>query len=268
MSLNKRYNCPFCPALGYRNDDLAFSVSWIKGKYHCFRCGTSGGVDSLPPNFKKPLILKGDKKPHEQLDMGNMISLEDSPGAQRYFIKRGLSPEPLLNHVFVSGDRKKLIFPFYDAEGNIIYYVIRKMWGSGLRYTNMTAAVGDIYIPPGTILPCRLKLIVTEGIFDALSVWQWLGIESIGLLGMNINAFKIRRILESTYPETEIIILLDAGEYQTARAYYDEIRPLRKHTKICHLNEGDPNEVGKEYLWKKLMPSALSVVEKTSLSTN
>lgn len=250
MPPNKRYNCPFCPALGLRNDDFAFSVSWAKGKYHCFRCGTSGEVDSLPPNFKKPLILKEDKKTYEHLYIGGMTSLRDSSAGQAYLEERGLDPDPLKDFVFVSG--KKLVFPFYSPEGNIIYYVARKMWGSGRRYDNMAATTGDIYIPPGVILPARRTLVITEGIFDALSVQQWLGMNSIGLLGMNINAFKIRRILECTYPDTGIAILLDAKEYSTAIQYYEELRPLRKNTMICKLDEGDPNEVGKEYLWKLL----------------
>ena len=250
MTRNKRYNCPFCPALGLRNDDFALSVNWGKAIYNCFRCGTSGWVDSLPPNFKQPLIIKEDKEPHEQLDIGGMTSLRDSPRGREYFKRRGLDPQPLENFVFVS--RNKIVFPFYSPEGNIVFYVSRKMWGSGLRYENMASAMEDIYIPPGIILPAGETFIVTEGIFDALSVWQWLGIVSIGLLSMDINKFKIRRILECTRPETRIIILLDAGEYQTAQAYYDEIRTLRFHTKICKLEKGDPNSIGREELRKIL----------------
>jgi len=281
---NKRYNCPFCPGLGLRNDDLALSVSWEKGKYHCFRCGTSGGVRSLPPNFKQPLILERDKKPRERLSMEDMIPLRQSSAGQSYLEVRGLDPDPLKDFVFVSG--KKLVFPFYEPEGNITFYVSRKMWGSGRRYDNMEAAVRDIYIPPGIILPAQRILIVTEGIFDALSVWQCLGIESIALLGMNINSFKVRRILDCTYPNTLIIILLDAGELKTAVSYLDELTPLRRYTKICQLDEGDPNEIGEKRLrqilypylvplymkgdeqWKKLMRSASSVEERTSLSTS
>ena len=250
MSSNKRHNCPFCPALGKRNDDLALSVNWGKEVYHCFRCGTSGRVDSLPPNFKQPLILREDRKTKEPLDFGSMTSLADSVRGQNYIKGRGLNPQLLENFVFVS--RNKLVFPIYNPQGNIIYYVSRKMWGPGLRYDNKPSEMKDIYIPPGSILPTRLTFCVTEGVLDCLSVYQWLGIECIALLGMGINNFKVRRILEYTYPETRIIILLDAGEYQTAQAYYDEIRTLRFHTKICKLSEGDPNSLGKEKLKKEI----------------
>lgn len=262
MATNKRYNCPFCPGLGLRNDDLAFSINWDRGVYHCFRCGTSGGIGSLPPNFKKPLILEKDKKPKEQLNLGGMTSLTDSFRGRDYLIQRGLDPEPLENFVFISG--KKLVFPIFGGHGDIIYFVARKMWGSGRRYDNMAAAIKDIYVPPGVILPAKRTLIVTEGVFDALSVWQWLGIESVALLGMNINAFKVRKILEYSLRNTLIIILLDAGESRMAQAYHDELRPLRKHTLICKLKEGDPNEIGKELLWKRLMPLLSSVVGRTS----
>jgi len=252
MSSNKRVHCCFCPALGKRNDDFTLSINWPKGIFYCFRCGTSGRVDSLPPNFKQPLILKEDKQLPESLDFGKMISLGDSEIGKSYFRIRGLRSEPLENFVFVSG--KKLVFPFYDSEGNIVYYVARKMWGSGRRYDNKAAAIKDIYIPLGIILPCRRTFIITEGIFDALSVWQWLKIPCIALLGMNINAFKIRRILECTCNKTHIIILLDSGEYKTAQEYFIELKPLRKNTTICKLEEGDPNETGKEKLWTSLMP--------------
>lgn len=266
MSSNKRYNCPFCPGLGLRNDDFAFSVSWEKGKYHCFRCGTSGGVVSLPPNFKKPLILEKDKKPQEQLSMEAMLSLGESPRAKNYLRGRKLDPQPLESFVFVSGN--KLVFPIFGSRGDIVYYVARKMWGSGRRYDNMAAAIPDIYIPPGVILPARWILIITEGVFDALSVWQWLGMNAIALLGMEINPFKVRKILQYTYSDTAIVILLDAGEYRAAQAYYDELRPLRKNVMICKLDEGDPNEVGEEILWKKLTPLVTFVEEKTSSSTD
>ena len=130
MTTNKRYNCPFCPGLGLRNDDLALSVSWEKGKYHCFRCGTSGGVSSLPPNFKQPLILEKDQKPLECINISNMTSLRDSSKGQAYIRQRGLDPEPLGNSVFVSG--KKLVFPFYGWNGDIIFYVQENV---GLRQT-------------------------------------------------------------------------------------------------------------------------------------
>jgi len=132
----------------------------------------------------------------------------------------------------------------------------------------MEAAVRDIYIPSGLILPAQRTLIITEGIFDALSVFQWLGIDCIALLGMNVNAFKIRRVLDCTYPKTFIIILLDAGEYATAYHYYRELRALRKNVRICRLEEGDPNSIGKEELWKKLMPYLSYDEEKTSSSTS
>jgi len=266
MTRNKRYNCPFCPGLGLRNDDLALSVSWEKGKYHCFRCGTSGGVRSLPPNFKKPLILEKDKKPRERISMEDMIPLRQSSAGQSYLGVRGLDPEPLKDFVFVSG--KKLVFPFYGTEGNITFYVTRKMWGSGRRYDNMEAALRDIYIPPGTILPAGEPLIITEGIFDALSVWQWLGMNAIALLGMNLNSFKIAKILDYSYPYTPLIILLDTDAHQTAIDYYNELKPLRRDTAICVMREGDPNEVGKEKLWKRLMPLVSSVGERTSSSTS
>ena len=266
MTRNKRYHCPFCPGLGLRNDDFAFSVSWEKGKYHCFRCGTSGGVSSLPPNFKQPLILEKDKKPRERLSMEDMIPLRQSSAGQSYLRTRELDPEPLKDFVFISG--KKLVFPFYGSEGNITFYVTRKMWGSGRRYDNMEAAIKNIYIPPGTRLPAQRTFIITEGIFDALSVQQWLGIDCIALLGMNVNAFKIRRILDCTYPKTLIIILLDAGEYATSYHYYRELRALRKNVRICRLEEGDPNSIGKEKLWKKLMSYLSYEEEKTSSSTN
>lgn len=246
MNQNKRYNCCFCPARGLRNDDLALSVNWAKAVYHCFRCGTSGRTDSLPSNFKQPLILKEEKKLKVPLDFGTMTSLADSIKGQRYIKQRGLDPEPLENFVFVS--RNKLVFPIYDPQGNIIYYVSRKMWGSGLRYDNKPSAIEDIYIPPGSILPCSESFVVTEGVLDCLSIWQWLKVPSIALLGMNINLFKVRRILECTYPEARIIILLDAGEYQISQEYFKELKPLRKNTAICKLDKGDPNSTGKEKL--------------------
>jgi len=266
-TVNKRYNCPFCPGFGKRNDDLALSVNWEKGVYHCFRCGTSGQVNSLPSNFSQPLlILREDREPREQFNIEAMTSLTDSPKGKEYLRQRGLNPEPLERFVFVSG--RKLIFPFYDSEGDIVYYVARKMWGGGRRYDNMRAVIRDIYIPPGSALPAKLALVVTEGIFDALSVWQWLGIVSVALLGMNINAFKVRRILECTQSETQVLILLDAGEYQTALSYYNELSPLRKRVRVVKLEKGDPNEIGREKLWKKLMPYLSSDAKKTFSSTS
>jgi len=253
MGKYRRYNCPFCPAFGNKNDDKALSINWTKGFYRCFRCGTSGHVSSLPANFKAPLILK-EKKGTNKKDISfmkkDMISLRYSTVGQKYLAKRGLDFLPLENFVFVSN--KKLTFPFYGEEGNILYYVGRKMWGSGRRYDNAISSIKNLFIPYGAITPCKKTLVVTEGIFDALSVYQWTGLTSIALLGKNIGNNKILRILEYSYPETSIVILLDAGEKETSQAYYDEIRSLRKNTVIHKLKDGDPNSIGKDELRKVL----------------
>lgn len=251
--------------MGLRNDDLALSVNWGKGVYQCFRCGTTGRKESLPPNFKQPVILEKDKRVVEQLDFSNMVSLADSPAARNYLWGRGLDPILLENFVFVHG--KQLVFPIYGKEGSIIYYVSRKMWGSGRRYDNMASEIKHLFIPYGCILPAREVLVVTEGVFDALSVWQWIEVASVGLLGMTLNSFKISKILEYSHPDTVIIILLDYGEYQTAVKYYSELIPMRKNTTICKLYEGDPNEVGKEELWTRLMPLVSYATGRTSLHT-
>lgn len=251
MSKNRRYNCPFCPGFGYRNDDKALSINWEKEVYYCFRCGALGHVSSLPPNYKAPTILHEDKKKSpERLEVKEMISLRYSTAGQKYLKKRGLDFHPLQDFVFVSD--KQLIFPFYGTEGDIIYYVGRKMWGSGRRYDNAMTGIKDLFIPYEVVTPCREVLVITEGIFDALSVYQWTGLPSIALLGMNVNENKILRILEYTYSETIVVILLDAGEDETSQAYYDELKSLRRRTIIHKLKNGDPNSIGKKELRKEL----------------
>jgi DNA primase len=101
----------------------------------------------------------------------------------------------------------------------------------------------QIFIPYG-MGPVSDRLIVTEGIFDALKVYQATGVPTIALLGMTPAKYKFTRILELTNRRTRISLMFDEkGTYLTAMEYLKMLEPMRKVEIIKIKGAKDPGDM-------------------------
>lgn len=92
--------------------------------------------------------------------------------AERYLTARKLSTNGL--YICKEGDYKnRIIIPYYDSKGNLIYFNSRLLANKGLRYLgpdkNIGVGKGDVVFTPKWPIKGS-KIYLTEGEFDALTL--------------------------------------------------------------------------------------------------
>ena len=244
--IKERHPCPFCGT-----KELKFCMYESTQTYYCFRCRIWGRIENLPDSFKKKLNSRSitssvslKEEPLEFPDGFKLISPKSK--GWKYLERRGISPYPL--KPFVGEAKNYIVFPFYD-KGNLVYYVQRKLYGSGLRYMNSKSEGKSFLFIPYQMGTENESLIITEGVFDCLNVYQKSLIPTIALLGKELNHAKILTILE--YANNEIIILLDSSsqDKETPRAAVEMRDALKVFhpVKIVKCKQGkDPAELTKD----------------------
>lgn len=107
--------------------------------------------------------------------------INDLPGinrnrqsAERYLSGRKLSTDNL--YICVAGKyRNRIVIPYYNRSGNLIYFNARSIGKSDLRYLGPEKEIGvgkgDVLFVPRWPEPA-VKIYVTEGEFDALSLFN------------------------------------------------------------------------------------------------
>jgi DNA primase len=119
--------------------------------------------------------------------------------AQEYIESRKLNTENL--YVCTSGRyRNRILIPYYDIAGNLIYYNGRYIGdpGANLRYLGPPKELG---IGKGDVLYCPRwpkkgeKIYITEGEFDAMSLFTC-GFNSVALGGKSMTENQIEMIKE------------------------------------------------------------------------
>jgi DNA primase len=130
--------------------------------------------------------------------------------AQSYLSERHINHERLL--VCVRGRyRNRILIPYYDRSGSLIYYNGRYIGdpGDGLRYLGPPKELGigksDVMFVPDWP-PVGSKIYITEGEFDALSLHQC-GLPSAAL-GGKVLSEKHSEMLKGYAP----VLCLDADE--------------------------------------------------------
>jgi DNA primase len=102
------------------------------------------------------------------LPKGNATRLE----AERYLATRKLSTTGL--YICTEGDYKnRIIIPYYDPKGNLIYFNGRSLANKGLRYLGPDKTIGvgkgDVIFAPKWPIKSS-KIYLTEGEFDAITL--------------------------------------------------------------------------------------------------
>lgn len=179
--MEKVYLCPYCETLGKTPDTRGkLYVNTVKHLYYCFRCGSSGGTDALPTD----LIYRG-----ESMDVDNanlriygfdapLLLHDDSLIAsmvKEHLATRHVTPRDIaFYNLRFSVDTNRIWFPVYGLTGNeplwyAAYYLHGGYWFSpGNKMINHTLfRTFGIPMFSGKKVD---KIVVTEGIFDAISV--------------------------------------------------------------------------------------------------
>jgi len=272
--------CPFClEKRGKSDEDFKLGVNLKKGKWHCFKCGTTQSESKLNLlanlEFYQPdkdieamiadISLVGVKKVEEPIDLEKFsYPMDDfeTPFAHDYMTKdRNFSEEDIsklnlrVGKPFWDIDKEgrdfenkkwegRIIFPFY--ENNECRYLIgRSYTGKDPKYLNWHTGKGRyIY---GLDRVYKKKAILCEGIISAFSAEKMTNVTGISILGKfatDVQLTKIRTKVDTLW------LCLDGG-VQDKLIKKLEKRLLDFNFTLYKINlpmDADPDDLGEEFL--------------------
>ena len=224
-----------CPSCHHHNHKLTVNVE--KSVWNCIHCGIKGksflyllklaGV-SHTKQYKK-VFNEDAKKNLEQIDniFGEHIPERVAPKlalpkgyenlfknlekafykpAVQYLLNRGVTKEDILKYdIHYSVSDQRILFPSYDREHRLNYYVARTIQSfESYKYKNATASKKEVIFNEN-LIEWDKPLYVVEGIFDAILSRK----NAVPILGSNVGSGSLlfKRLLQN---HTEVIIALDA----------------------------------------------------------
>ena len=227
---NYYFSCPSCQ---HHNNKLTVNIE--KSVWNCFHCQVKGksflyllklaGVSN--PNQYKNIFQETKQINLEDIDLifgkeevrKNKLTLPKSyenlfknlekafyKPAVEYLLKRGLKKEDILKYdIHYSVSDQRVLFPSYDREHNLNYYVARSIQPfENYKYKNAMASKREVIFNEH-LIEWDKPLYVVEGIFDAILSRK----NAVPILGSNVGSGSLlfKRLLQNN---TEVIIALDA----------------------------------------------------------
>ena len=222
-----------CPSCHHRNNKMTINLE--KGVFNCWHCGLKG------KSFIWLLKLAGASNPNQYKKLFNetrQINIEDIDNifgkervrknkltlpkgyeslfrniekmfykpALEYLLNRGLKKEDVLKYdIHYSVSDQRVLFPSYDREHNLNYYVARSIQPfENYKYKNATASKREVIFNEH-LIEWNKPLYIVEGIFDAILSRK----NAVPILGSNVGrgSLLFKRLLQNN---TEVIIALDA----------------------------------------------------------
>ena len=222
-----------CPSCHHRNNKM--TVNLENGVFNCWHCGMKGR------SFIWLLKLAGASNPNQYKKIFNetqQINLEDIDKifgkeevrknklalpkgyaslfrnidktfykpALEYLLNRGLKKEDVLKYdIHYSVSEQRILFPSYDRDHNLNYYVARTIQRfENYKYKNATTSKKEVIFNEH-LVEWEKPLYIVEGIFDAILSRK----NAVPILGSNVGrgSLLFKRLLQNN---TEVIIALDA----------------------------------------------------------
>ena len=187
---NISFNCPHCKEK--RKDKKKLVVQLETGWFHCWVCGFSGkNIGFLFRKYAPSFVDQCNKifecKPFRQVSQpeeiiepldfpvdAKLVVSSTDPDARAivsYLKSRGLSIGDMCRwRVCFSNEykfRRKAIFPSFDIDGNVNYYVSRAIEEKKFKYTNAKIPKSSIIFNELDI-DWKQPVILVEGVFDAI----------------------------------------------------------------------------------------------------
>lgn len=189
-----KVNCPNCEANGAPIDKFNLEISHQKQVFHCWAChysskgqglarlvrdyGVAYYADLFLPDNKQKQLSNLDNKPIVLQLPQHCYSVFRNEEAMKYLLKRGMTKRQIkkrnIKWCFEGKQKNSIIFPSYDQTGRLNYFVSHN-YTTG-KYYNCASGIEPCFYQ--SFLDKRMPIVVTEGLFDALSVPNgnpWLG---------------------------------------------------------------------------------------------
>jgi DNA primase len=236
----------------------SFRIDRLTGVAHCFSCGFKTNIFKYFGVFTNPVPIKIAKLKQKIRELSKSTAGLDMPVGAVPYTKpyRGLSPRTLkhfqafyTNQVEMLQDR--IVFPIWDITQKIQVFVARHILSSGNpRYVNYPGGVQIPLFPP-QITAKTTSIVLVEGIFDMLNLYDK-GLDiAVCCFGTNTiqNDIKNKLFPYKVQGITKIYIMFDADE--AGQRATKELKPLIEEqgflVETITLPEGmDPGELDQE----------------------
>ena len=239
--------CPYCRPNPTRDNAYSFAINLNTGQFKCLRasCGVSGNMIQLSRDFDFSLGLNVDeyyrpRKQYRRFKNPNEPIKPKEP-AIKYLESRGISEEIAKKYeITTMADHDNiLVFPFYDADGQLRYIKYRKTDFNKERDKNKEWCEKDCKPILFGMKQCSKecsRLVVTEGQLDSLSVSES-GIENAVSVPNGAKGFTwVPYCFDWVSKFNEIVIF---GDYEKGMITLLDDFSKRFPNKIKHVREKD-----------------------------
>lgn len=226
---NATFPCLFCY---HRKPKMTINLE--TEVYNCWVCQQRGmGIINLMKKIKVPIpknYVRYFRKNHYNIDIDNLFSNSDKPvvtetklvlpkgyrplyinknsflykPAANYLIKRGLTEDDFIKYdiQYYPADRR-VLFPSYDSENNLNYYLSRAIYKTDFRYNNARVSKDNIIFNEH-LVRWNEDVYIVEGVFDAIISRK----NAIPILGSFISekSYLVKRL---TTHKHKVIFALD-----------------------------------------------------------
>ena len=222
-----------CPGCHHRNNKMTINLE--KGVFNCWHCGLKGRsfiwllklAGASNPNQYKKIFQETQQINLEDIDkifgkeevrksklalpkgyesLFRNIDKAFYKPALEYLLNRGLKKEDVLKYdIHYSVSEQRILFPSYDRDHNLNYYVARTIQRfENYKYKNATTSKKEVIFNEH-LVEWEKPLYIVEGIFDAILSRK----NAVPILGSNVGrgSLLFKRLLQNN---TEVIIALDA----------------------------------------------------------
>ena len=171
-------------------------------------------ISGLPKNFT-PLTIERSDKGYDQ--------------AIKYLSKRNIGIDLIkkfnLGYANVGDYRNRIIFPSYDSENNINYFLGRSFENyTKLKYKNPEVSKMDIIFNEGKI-NWDSNIYLVEGVFDHITLPN-----SIPMLGKVLNDLLMKRLIDDA--SAKVIIVLDNDAEKDAINLYKKLESTKLNGRV------------------------------------
>lgn len=259
----------YCISCKHKNKKLAVNVNTLK--FQCWVCGEKGNIskylykngfrdiaNKLQPHREEVTLdnLFGDKKKVEEEKITlsfpkNYYGLYANKNKLffkspiNYLYNRGLTEDDLIKYdIHYSIKEERILFPSYDIERNLNYYVTRSIINTSyMKYKNADVRKDDIIFNEHMI-DWKQALYIVEGVFDAISCRD----NAVPLLGSSLSKSSAlyKKIVKNNTP---IILALDPDAKKKMFKCAENI--ITFNTNVFYIEWGDEirdiSEMGSEY---------------------
>ena len=273
---NRKYFCPMPDCPSHAKNKKKFEIDIVTdsegyNRYACWVCGFKGKTVrglfkkiGAPDHILKSLssiIVRTDHKEERYTKFNGTLPeeytflLDARPNdilakhAMLYLKKRGYGIEEVIKYNIGYCEEgeyaERLIFPCYDNEGKIDFFVGRSFDPESKLKYKLPKVSRDI-IPYEMYINWDVPIVLCEGVFDMMSIKR----NVIPLLGKTISPKLMKKLIQDSVKK--IYIALDQDATKTALEHCNTLMTMGKKVYLVDPKKKDASEMGFEAFLKEI----------------